>query len=182
MDRERERSIVRLHTALDGTVTSVRSLRGHVNYLPEPGSQAATEIRAAEELADEWSQNPLKQVLDIAALQLAAAEDYLTALSLLLSQDVAFSPFVMSRAALEAAARAWHLLDPEIDARERVARGMTERLHGLAEVAHLGERFRERAEAERVPKILACSERHGFSVLARRGDGTPMQSMKHGRA
>jgi len=165
VDKDREGSIIRLRSALDGTVTCARSLRGHNNYLPESGSQAAEETEVAEDLADEWSENPLRQALDVAALQLAAAEDYLTAPSLLLSHEVALSPFVMSRASLEASARGWHLRDPGISTKERVARGMTERLHGLAEVAQFGERYAERAEAERVPKIIESATRQGFRVL-----------------
>ena len=38
---------------------------------------------------------------------------------------------VLARTALEAAARSWWLLDPDIAPRERVTRGVGEALHGL---------------------------------------------------
>jgi len=46
-----------------------------------------------------------------------------------------YAPHTVARALLEGATRAWWLLDPTIDGRERVCRVLTERLASLHEAA-----------------------------------------------
>jgi hypothetical protein len=72
-----------------------------------------------------------------------------------------------------ASARGWHILDPEIGMRERVARGVTERLYGLNEIGRMGEHFAERARTERVPKIVDSAVRQGFEPIPPRKPWDP---------
>jgi hypothetical protein len=170
---DRSISVIRLRTSLEGSVTCARELRRLSNYLPVEGSQAASELEEGAELADEWAPNPLDQALMIASVHLAAADDCMNALGVLLAKDVVYSPFVIVRSVLETAARGWHILDPDIGMRERVARGMTERLYGLSEIGRMGKQFAERARTDRVPKIIESAERQGFTPIPPRKKWEP---------
>src|SRR5215218_6387160 len=118
-----------------------------------------------------WSPNPVAFATMRAEGHLLAAEDHLRGLRAVLADGSAVQAALsMSRAVLEAAARAWWLLDPGIDARARVARGMTERL------AELSQRIRSGGQLEgpsiktavrEQATILAGARQHGFPVVAK---------------
>jgi hypothetical protein len=142
-------------------------------YLPASGSQAEAEIAEGAAFAAEWGDNPLEQGLKMAGMQLAAADDFLTALAVVLQSDAAWAPFGIARSVIECAARGWYLLEAEIGVRDRIARAMTERLYGLWEASHMLAPFAERAgTAGRIPAILRSADNHDFEIIPQ-GKRTP---------
>jgi hypothetical protein len=130
-----------------------------------------------------WSPNPVAFATMLADCRLLAAEDHLRGLRAVLADGSAtLAALSMSRAVLEAAARAWWLLDPGIDARTRVARGMTDRLAELRQMIRSGDHLpgpSAKAAARQQAAILAGAHQHGFPVSARKGvvgNGSPTSS------
>jgi hypothetical protein len=90
-----------------------------------------------------WNPNPVAFATMLADSFLLTAEDHLRGLRAVLHDGTAMQAALsMSRVVVEAAARAWWLLDPGIDARTRVARAMTERLAELAQRIRSGRQLR----------------------------------------
>ena len=118
-----------------------------------------------------WSPNPVAFATMLADCRLLAAEDHLRGLRAVLADGSAMQAALsMSRAVLEAAARAWWLLDPGIDARTRVARGMTERLTELSQRIRSGGQLKGpciRAAVQEQATILAGARQHRFPVIAK---------------
>jgi hypothetical protein len=90
------------------------------------------------------------------AVYITAAGQYLFALSQLFSQDrmALFGFQAVTRALVESAARAWWLLAPDIDARERVARAAIERWYSLEELGKV-ERASGREPTEHATRRLS---------------------------
>jgi hypothetical protein len=110
-----------------------REIDARADWRPAPGSPAEQELRSQTTLADDWSASPVEAVYSIARLIRHGAEDHLLAVERQLAAPVLLRTAVetLVRTAVDASARAWWLLDPDIDMRTRVARGMTERLFAL---------------------------------------------------
>jgi hypothetical protein len=107
-------------------------------------------------------------------LLLASASDHLRAIADLLGHRHGFFPnFSLARAVLEAAARAWYLLDPEIDCDERLRRYLNERLVSLQEQVWLLTNIGDATDDKRaeITEILLTAELHGYPV--RRSSGRP---------
>jgi hypothetical protein len=119
----------------DAIVTTVQGFLGFVDrvelaHLTEP----ANDSRAAMELAqiNPGRQHNLVVVSEMAATRLVVARSQLEAAAAVLDLRDAIPPIaVLARSALEAAGRAWWLLDPEISADRRLARFEAEYLYGL---------------------------------------------------
>jgi hypothetical protein len=80
-----------------------------------------------------------------------------------------YAPHTVARALLEGAARAWWLLDPSIDGRERACRVLTERLASLHEAAKI-ERVATggagQATTGRIDHVADLARRYGLQVVS----------------
>lgn len=155
------RRIVVLCTTLRGFANCAESYQRLHHYLPVPGSVAAREIEAGGSLATD--------TLSSAAMVLGGAHDHVIGLeNLLAAQSSVYAPHTVARALLEGAARAWWLLDPAIDGRERACRGFTERLASLHEAAKI-ERVATggtgQATTARIHHVADLARHHGLQVL-----------------
>jgi len=102
---------------------------------PQPGSEAQAELDNAETGTDglHWGPDPVSTTHVLAQIRLAAASDQVRGTGKLAasSEGGLFSPWAPGRAALEAAGVAYWLLEPNIGARERVARGLTDLMRSI---------------------------------------------------
>jgi hypothetical protein len=133
---------------------------------PASDSLAASEIASDDTFSGEWGEDPVFQTWSLVGALLAASEDYLRGLELLLAPDAetAFSPFPVARASLDTAARAYWLSDPSIDERARISRGMNERLYGLEEQAKLPIEEAKKRSEKQTEKILKGATAAGISI------------------
>jgi hypothetical protein len=96
------------------------------------GSPAAGDVRAVAS-ADSES---MTKAYEYTMLLLASASDHLRAIADLLAPKHGFLPsFTLARALLEASARAWYLLDPDIGCDERLRRYVNERLSACVSIS-----------------------------------------------
>lgn len=149
---------------------------------PTPGSAAKAELDCEGDLAGEWGEHPVSLVVLDAKRKLAAyGPQHLDAIRRLVSPPIDFfSAAVVARAVIESSARSWYLLDPSVDIRTRVARGMTERLYSLRQqrtvarsltVASTDDRSAALDEVDGGINSIASSAHHrGFEVLPDVGD------------
>jgi hypothetical protein len=158
---------LRLSRAVMAYARMAENYRGqfYPSMRPEPGSRAAKEIEEDGSLAGPWSDGPLSLAYGAAELHLGAAQDQLIGLGMLLQGPVENALMTLARGVVEACARAAWLLDPSLDARSRVARCMTERLHGRAHEAALSAKIgRELGSEGPIAAITASAEQHGIGV------------------
>jgi hypothetical protein len=150
-----------LCTTLRGFANCAESYQRLHHYLPAPGSVAAREIAAGGSLATD--------TLSFAAMVLGGAHDHVIGLeNLLAAQSSVYAPHTVARALLEGAARAWWLLDPVIEGRERACRVLTERLASLHEAAKIERVATEGAgqsTTARIDHVADLARRHGLQVL-----------------
>jgi hypothetical protein len=93
-------------------------------------------------------------------MSFAAGHDCIETLPRLLGQWVSsFSAFAIMRAGVDVLSRAWYLYDPVIDVRGRIARGMSEAVHGDREMVKLGV-----SSGQYAREIVATAEQLGFAV------------------
>jgi hypothetical protein len=163
------RRVVVLRTTLLGFANCAESYHRLYHYLPEPGSVVVREIETLD--------SPTKDALPGAAIVLGAARDHLVGLECLLAAESSvYAPITVGRALLEASARAWWLLDPSIDARERLARTLTDRLANIREQAKIARAIAERGGQTkdletldrinaRLDHVAAIARRHGLRVF-----------------
>lgn len=139
------------------------------NYLS--GSPGAAEC-ANEPFAGEWGGRPSQAAIGHAMLAANSCIDHLTGAALLIrSRKVTVSLYTMMRGASESASIAAYLLDPKVDARERVRRSVNCRLEGLCEELQLLRPFAsepdsaKRIEAleARVAVLERSARQHGFA-------------------
>lgn len=128
---------------------------------PAPESEAHTQETTDLAYRASLGGHPALTTRLLGTLQLSSAEDHLAALCRLyaLPEPVIFTDRTLLRAGVEAAARAFHLLDWRCDLRTRVARGLNERLHDHHQ-AHGMLEENERAEhmRERETLLIMCSQ------------------------
>jgi hypothetical protein len=117
-----------------------RFVEGHMAMESQPetvhsGSPAAVEMGTVETgPAGPWGNSPTLVVIAVAGIYRAAAYDHLGALGKLLEPPVTvWGDVIVARAALEAGARLWWLLEPGLSGRQRVARATTEQLYSAQE-------------------------------------------------
>ncbi len=99
-----------------------------------PGTPAARDLAAATSAGLPWTEVPLRGYLGFADLRLKVARDHLVGLvNLLAPPFTLFAWASVARQALEAAGRAYWLLDPDLDLHERVHRSLSEQLTSVQE-------------------------------------------------
>jgi hypothetical protein len=101
----------------------------------QPGSTFRRDRNNAEREAEAegtWGADVFVDVLGISTIGLVSTANLVRSIGRLLYAPVSLKGVeVLARTALEAAARSWWLLDPDIAPRERVTRGAGDALHGL---------------------------------------------------
>lgn len=118
---------------------------------PAQGSPAAGECDG-DPFRGEWG-SPTTAAVGYVVLSATACQDHLRAASILLrSRTVTLSPHTVIRGAAEAAALGSYLVDPDVDQRERVRRGVNIRLAGLCQEKLALRRFAD-SDPEAVAKI-----------------------------
>jgi hypothetical protein len=131
-------SIGRLRHMLDGTVRFATNYdSGPPAWQGTPGSVVAGELAEAPTISLAW-ETAVRTVLSGLRLQLFTVSRHLKSISNLLATEMPpFGPAILARSALETAARAWWLVDSQIEMRRRVARGLTDRLYSADYAAAL---------------------------------------------
>ena len=152
---------------VDLAISEFGQVRQAQSDRPNDRSDAARELDEQEPYAGAWGADPVVQAYSQAQLLLLAGEDHLRALDRLLRREpLAFAPVAVSRAAIEVFARAGWLLDSNLDSKNRIARGMTERLHSLRERAKLPADYNEpNPPHERIARIIEGANERGFSLV-----------------
>lgn len=107
-------------------VQRIRSTEAETyGHRPRPGSEALADIENNERCTDgsPWGSEPVVEAQSMPGLRLFAADDHLFALSELVGSQYSMLGWAVScRNVLEAASRAWWLLEPRIGTRERIVR------------------------------------------------------------
>lgn len=113
----------------------------------------------------------MRDVYLTAVLPLASAQDHVEHLAHAIGTGpLAFAYGTVARGAMEAAGRAWWLLEPGIDDARRLGRYMTDRLFSWQETVRLAEgisdadRDARDAQVAKMEMLAVCAERHGFLV------------------
>jgi hypothetical protein len=137
---EREFIVNEAISCLGRSVDQVRALRERNHYAPAPESRVFNEWILVQQKDAHPFDSLCFYAYELSAAQIAAAEDHIHALGLMLLEGTAtVAPFVLGRAAIEASGRAALLLDNGIPDRERAALAFAERLHELGELRKLME-------------------------------------------
>jgi hypothetical protein len=134
---------------------------------PEEGSIAHIELREQASLAGDWAREPVTMAYGFGFMRLGVAGDDLSSLAQLLRkrEPHAFGTATLARGVVEASARGWHLFDPDIGARKRVARAMSERLYSMSETLKLRQsEARRRSTIEKMRVVATSATDHGFEV------------------
>lgn len=111
---------------------------------------------------------PTVEPILLGSLQLVAAEDLIAAFCNLvaLPPAVLFADRVLTRSAIEACARSYWLLDPVIDTRTRVGRGISERLFGLHAEAKCLDVEGAKKKRDRMKELVRQAEAEGFVIVS----------------
>ena len=136
VDADAESSLGGLHHLLQNGLDLWTELFTQSRGKPVSDSPATQELMAEATLRGEWGEDPVGQVLAHVQTLSLIAQDQTVGLLALFRAGSPYAPITISRAPTEAFSRAWWLLDPAIDARARVARGMNERLESLRSSRH----------------------------------------------
>lgn len=143
---------------------------------PQPGSPAKEECEG-EPLAGEWGQHPSRDARAAVFLTAVSCADHLAACAdVITARRAAAALYTLTRSSVEAAAISCYLLDPGIDAAERVRRYMNWRLDGLSEEMNLAAGLDGPDAAAyviqagaRVDAIGRGASRHGLEFHGRKG-------------
>jgi hypothetical protein len=167
-DESFEKHIAPSRQALDRLIDISRELQNWWGYLPSADSRAMAERAEGDKLrgSPPWDSAPGSAAQHVLQLIIYGAEDHGKGLVQLLesNQTPVFAQMVLARACLEHAAKAWWMLEPTIDVRLRIARGVNERLFALAEIERLpvADETRRRA-TERRQALLSEGELLDFN-------------------
>jgi hypothetical protein len=133
-----------------------------------PGSRIAEEVTEDPRYAGRWGSRPVQDATMAAVSALALAEDHLAGMARLIEGPGAVTtPITLARTVLAASARAFWLLDPAIDGRERLRRAMNLQLDSYRERSGLLEDSTGPQHARLVMLNLAITQtapHHGFEV------------------
>lgn len=156
--------IQELVAVLDGTLNHLRQTRDERGYQPARESLAMRERHTQEQFAGNWGAEPIEQAHSAAMLLYRGGDDHVEGLCRVVQPDaLAYSPMTLARSAWEMHARAWRLLDPGIGLRERVGRGMTERLYSLWEASKFPPEAREEQDPQgQIESLLATADAFGY--------------------
>lgn len=168
---EMPHALVVVRTMLDGTARQVDAQWAKFDGSPSPGSPADVEIASESDFRSSWTERPLYDANGVAAAILLSALDHVRALHRAFDvPPLAWASETLARACAEQSARAWWLLDPEIRARERVARYATEQLYSLREGQRAEHELQSgRDPGELVSEIKEWAEHHNLLVLSESG-------------
>lgn len=157
-----------MKSILSGFGRFANALHEATDFLPAARSQAAREYQT-----DDGDRGQVETNYSLAATLLMAAENHLEATSRLLVEPLThYGLFAVCRAAMENSARAWWLLDPDIDVKERVARGLLTRFFSLHEAAQVEElmnpdkKWEELQSVARARDVAERARAQGFTVTA----------------
>lgn len=132
------------------------------------GSRIATEAAEDPQYAGRWGTRPVQDATMAAISALALAEDHLAGMARLIEGPGAVTaPITLARTVLAASARAFWLLDPSIDGRERLRRALNLQLDSYRERSGLLEDTTGPEHARLVMLKLAITQtapHHGFEV------------------
>jgi hypothetical protein len=155
---------VEVQQTLHGFANVFATYREQYQWRPLRDSPAALALAREEEFAGAWSDEPVADLLGLAALQVTSAVEHLEAVTRLLDDEpMVFAPATVTRAVLEAAGRCWWLLDPDLPFAQCLHRALTERLYGIWENSKFPEAIRPKVVWERkIKRILSEAEARGI--------------------
>jgi hypothetical protein len=154
-----------VRTILAGTAERFRLIRVTNGLGPAPGSPAAQELEAQGQFAVPSMRQPVENCYGIAVMRLIAAADHLDSTARLLADPAqVYGQAITARAALETSARAWWALDPNLDLRTRVVRGMVDRMLSLQEGGKVPIRKLRAHQEARLDELVAVAEELEFRV------------------
>jgi hypothetical protein len=150
-----------------------RVIQANGGFDPRPGSQLLREISEQGPFVGRRKM-PVMNAYSVALARLLAAMQHLSDLArLLVAPASAYGSASLVRTTFENAAWAWWALDPEIDVKRRVARGLSGMIASLNEmIMYPLESIQAEAESTR-DDIAADAETHGFYVQRKERDGSP---------
>lgn len=158
-----EGKITQLSSALAGLADCAENIKKAQEYEPADGSPASKEWSTTSPF-----QREIRTCHGSIWLLIMAAQDHVFSLSRLLSLPLTqFAHMAVIRAAIENAARAYWLLDPDLDLRERAGRGLTERFASLQEmigVLTLTDAKQAEEKKRRLAQLISTATELGFSV------------------
>lgn len=150
--------------------------------IPQTGAPA----RAA--MGEPFGESVLSAV-DFASSNLLVVEDLMHGFAALLGPppETAFAPQILLRAALETAARAWHLADPESNPRVVAGRAINERIHNAKQNAAMArnpspdpEKAKKAVDEalEQLDRYFTTAQDEGLTVVADK-QGNPIWVEEH---
>jgi hypothetical protein len=169
VDEAFEARIGPVREALAALLDASDQLSNERGWLPAADSPAMAELADGAQFkgSSTWG-DPIQAAHNWGQLLVVHTGDCARALVRELSQSAApvYAQFVLARAVLEAAGRAWWLFEPGIGLRLRVARVINERIFGLHQQLRLPlpEEYLARAR-ERLNELFAEAARLGFGTV-----------------
>ncbi len=164
-----------LRTVLDGTVEAVgRTIADRGGFDPALGSPAAREIAEESNFASPLNDHPVQTTYSVALMRLGAGIDHIQSLVRLLEEPPnIFGSAGSARTVIETSARAWWLLDPGVDTRTRVARGLSERIANFKEQGRIPIPAIQAHSKKRLDRLVHGLASTGFVVTTNR-KGIPL--------
>jgi hypothetical protein len=161
---ERPDDLAELRSILGGSVKAVGQTLALNGLDPAPGSQAAGELARQDEFAG-LRTTPVENALSIAALRLATATGLIEALERLLTPPASiYGSAVAARGVLEVAARASWALDPRLDVRGRITRGLTDSILNLVDVLKYPIEPVKYEARPKLDRLLRYADEQGFEL------------------
>lgn len=161
-----------LAETLRGLVEFVSDERERRRGLWAADSPIMREVSQQGAFAGEWGQRTVENAYSGAFLLAVTAEDLIGGMCRLVLMDEAtvVGYVLLARGAVEHAARAFWLLEPDIGPKRRVARHQTQRIASFAELKKLPrESIDHDLMSEKLAEIYAEANRFGFQKLTRKG-------------
>jgi hypothetical protein len=142
--------------------------------------EPAHDSQYAREVAEEGpfvgrSQTPVADAYSVAVMRHAAAIQHFADLArLLVPPRSTHGPATIVRSAIENCAWAWWALDPTIDVKQRIARGLSAVLENLNEAIHFPSVELRSESLENRDEIASDAAAHGMHVQRKEKDGSPV--------
>lgn len=156
-----------LAESLRQTVHALEAGKGDGQGKPLPGSPATVENQDIS-LRGDWGQAPARDTNELARLLCVSASDHLLALADAVESPTygVFASYTDARGVLDQATRAWYLTEPTGEIRERVRRGMNERLWDIDESRRFLKGINEDTSRldDMEQSICQTAQVHGFVV------------------
>ncbi len=144
------------------------------NWQPAPDSQYAREVSEEGPFVGR-SQTPVANAYSVAVTRHGAAIQHFADLArLLVPPASAYGPASIVRTAIENCAWAWWALDPSIDVKHRIARGLSHMIENLNEVIRFPSAEVQSEAIAKRDDIAADAEARGLFVQRKVKDGTPL--------